>query len=281
MTQMLRTGKRTLAGRSAGDSLRSVADALHDACHAGPMAREHHLPGARRRYMRLRSVLARSAIALAVGAGWPGVRPALAQSDVVAGAVIDATTLIPLGLVRVTVEGGPQAVSTDPQGGFRLTGLAGGTVTISARRIGYRPVTQSVTVGRTDLRIALTPAPARLEEVVVTGTAEAVQKRTLGNAISSISASDAVQLAPPQDISNLINGKAPGVTILQGSGSVGSGARIKIRGSTSVSLNDTPLLYIDGVRVNNNEGSGVTVQGFSSGIVSRINDLDPDRKSVV
>jgi len=110
----------------------------------------------------------------------------------------------------------------------------------------------------------------------VTGTADAVQKRTLANAISSISASDAVQLAPPQDISNLINGKAPGVTILQGSGSVGSGARIKIRGSSSVALNDAPLLYIDGVRVNNNEGSGVTVQGFSSGIVSRINDLDPE-----
>jgi TonB-dependent starch-binding outer membrane protein SusC len=226
--------------------------------------------------MRLRSVLARSAIVLALGAGGLGVRPAFAQNDAVAGVVIDGNTLIPLSLVRVSVEGGAQMVTTDAQGRFRLTGLSGSRVTIGARRIGYNPVTQSVAVGRTDLRIPLTPAPARLEEVVVTGTAEAVQKRTLGNAISSISASDAVQLAPPQDISNLINGKAPGVTILQGSGSVGSGARIKIRGSTSVALNDTPLLYIDGVRVNNNEGAGVTVQGFSSGVVSRINDLDPE-----
>jgi TonB-linked SusC/RagA family outer membrane protein len=131
-------------------------------------------------------------------------------------------------------------------------------------------------VGSTDVRIALIPTPARLEEVVVTGTAGAVQKRTLGNAISSINASDVVQLAPPPDISNLLNGKAPGVTILQGTGAVGSGARIKIRGSSSISLNDVPLLYIDGVRVNNNEGAGVTVQGFSSGTVSRINDLDPE-----
>ncbi|MEO8449020.1 MAG: SusC/RagA family TonB-linked outer membrane protein [Gemmatimonadota bacterium] len=225
--------------------------------------------------MRLRSLLARSAVVLAAGAGWLGVRPAVAQTDV-AGVVIDGNTLIPLSLARVSVEGSTQTVATDAQGRFRLTGLSGTSVTIAVRRIGYNPLTRAVPVGSTDLRLALSPAPAHLDEVVVTGTAEAVQKRTLGNAISSISASDVVALAPPQDISNLINGKAPGVTILQGSGAVGAGARIKIRGSTSVSLNDVPLLYVDGVRVNNNEGAGVSVQGFSSGTVSRINDLDPE-----
>ncbi len=201
--------------------------------------------------------------------------PALAQQEI-AGTVIDAGTLLPLSLVRISVEGGTQTTMTDGRGQFKLTNLSGSSVSVTFRRIGYRPHTQTLTVGEASVRIALTGAPAHLEDVVVTGTAEAVQKRAIGNAVSTISASDAVQLAPPQDVSNLINGKAPGVVVLQGSGSVGSGARIKIRGSASVSLSDTPLLYVDGVRVNNGEGSGVTIQGFSSGVVSRLNDIDPE-----
>ena len=200
----------------------------------------------------------------------------VAQQSEVAGTVVDGSSLTPLPLVRVAVAGSNSAIATDGRGRFRLTLVSGSSVTLTFQRIGYQPKTETVKAGAVDLRITLTPAPTRLEEVVVTGTAEAVQKRTIGNAVSTISVSDAVQLAPPQDISNLINGKAPGVVVLQGSGSVGSGARIKIRGSSSVALNDTPLLYIDGVRINNNEGTGVQVQGFSSGIVSRLNDLDPE-----
>ena len=190
--------------------------------------------------------------------------PLAAQQSDVAGIVVDGSSLTPLPLVRISVNGSDLTTTTDQRGRFRLAGVSSGSITLTLRHIGYRPKTETVTGGSTDLRIGLTPAPAQLEEVVVTGTADAVQRRTIGNAVSTISASDAVQLAPPQDVSNLINGKAPGVVVLQGSGSVGSGARIKIRGSSSVALNDAPLLYIDGVRINNGEGGGVSVQGFSS-----------------
>ena len=219
--------------------------------------------------MRFRNVLFASATF------WTPIASA-AFAQEVAGTVVDAGTLRPLVQVRVTVEGGSQTIVTDSRGRFKLAGLTGTSVAVGFRLIGYKPLTQTLTVGATDVRVTLTPAPVRLDELVVTGTADAVQKRTIGNAVSSISASDVVLLAPPQDISNLINGKAPGVAVLQGSGSVGSGARIKVRGSSSVALNDTPLLYVDGVRINNAQGAGVTVQGFSSGIVSRINDIDPE-----
>jgi TonB-linked SusC/RagA family outer membrane protein len=201
---------------------------------------------------------------------------AVAQQQEISGTVVDGGTLLPLSLVRVTVDNGTQSAMTDARGEFKLTGLTGTSVSVSFRRIGYRPHTETLQVGQTSVRVALAAAPAHLEDVVVTGQAEGVQRRAVGNAVSTISASDAVQLAPPQDVSNLINGKAPGVVVLQGSGSVGSGARIKIRGSASVSLSDTPLLYVDGVRVNNGEGTGVNIQGFSSGVVSRLNDIDPE-----
>src|SRR5690606_20782554 len=76
-------------------------------------------------------------------------------------------------------------------------------------------------------------------------------------------------------IDGLINGRAPGVVVTPGSGMIGSGANIRIRGVSSFSLSGDPLIYVDGVRVNNETGSGISVQAFGSGVVSRMNDFDP------
>ena len=125
--------------------------------------------------------------------------PLAAQQSEVAGIVVDGSSLTPLPLVRISVNGSDLTTTTDQRGRFRLAGVSSGSITLTLRHIGYRPKTETVTGGSTDLRIGLTPAPAQLEEVVVTGTADAVQRRTIGNAVSTISASDAVQLAPPQE----------------------------------------------------------------------------------
>ncbi|MDQ3777716.1 MAG: TonB-dependent receptor, partial [Actinomycetota bacterium] len=60
------------------------------------------------------------------------------------------------------------------------------------------------------------------------------------------------------------------------SGLVGAGARITVRGGTSFSLGNEPLLYVDGVRAANATATGPASQFFSPGPISRINDLDPD-----
>ena len=113
--------------------------------------------------------------------------PLMAQQSEVAGTVVDGSSLTPLPLVRVAIAGSNSAISTDERGRFRLTGVSGSSITLTFQRIGYQPKTETVKAGAADLRITLTPAPTRLEEVVVTGTAEAVQKRTIGNAVSTIS----------------------------------------------------------------------------------------------
>jgi TonB-dependent SusC/RagA subfamily outer membrane receptor len=49
-----------------------------------------------------------------------------------------------------------------------------------------------------------------------------------------------------------------------------------VRGASSLSLANDPLIYVDGIRVDNAQATGPTVQGFSSAPVSRFNDFNPD-----
>ena len=63
-------------------------------------------------------------------------------------------------------------------------------------------------------------------------------------------------IAPVAKRAGLINGRAPGVVMVAGSGAVGSGPRFRIRGASSLSLSDQPLVYIDGVRVANDISTG-------------------------
>lgn len=170
---------------------------------------------------------------------------------------------------------------TDASGRFRIAGLSGSEVTIEVRRIGYRMLRRTVRVGDTGLQLTLGEQSVALDAVVVTGTAGGQSIRELGNAVTSINAAEAKEIAPISSVQNLLNGRAPGVFVNSASGNVGAGARIRIRGASSISLLNEPLIYIDGVRVNNTFSSGPANQGFSSSSISRINDINPDEIETV
>lgn len=195
---------------------------------------------------------------------------------VIAGTVVDARTLRGLDGAQVQVEGTNIGAMTNGAGDFRLTGVTGTQVTLQVRRLGFRPTTVTARVGQTDLRITMTEQVSSLSEVVITGTAEPVERRAIGNAVTKVDAASMQAIAPSPDVTNLLNGKAAGVVVTQGSGAVGSGPRIRVRGAASLSLNDQPLIYVDGVRVANDVSTGPRSQFFSSGIISRLNDIDPE-----
>ena len=206
--------------------------------------------------------------------------PALAQQQEegeIAGTVVAQASQSPLAGVQVMVADQPGRIATsDVSGRFRITGVTGAEVTVSARLIGYRQATRTVAVGATDVRFALADRPVELDQVVGTGVAGAAQQRTLGNSIARINASDVVATARVSTVQDLINGRAPGVVVMPGTGMVGSGSKIRVRGVSSFSLSGDPLIYVDGVRVNNETGTGMQIQAFSSGVVSRLNDFDPE-----
>jgi len=197
------------------------------------------------------------------------------QEGVIAGVVLGAGGQ-PLPDARVSVQGSTLGAVSDASGRFRIAGVSGSQAAIDVRRIGYRMDSRQVRVGDTNLRIPLSEQSIALDAVVVTGTAGTQSKRELGNAVTTISAAQAKEIAPITSVHNLLSGRAPGVVVQSATGNVGAGARIRIRGASSMSLSNEPLIYIDGVRVNNTAASGFSNQAFGSASISRINDINPD-----
>jgi TonB-dependent SusC/RagA subfamily outer membrane receptor len=204
-------------------------------------------------------------------------RLAAAQDGVIAGTVYTEGSLRPIAGAQISIadQAGKGAVS-DASGRFRITGVAGSQVSLNARMIGYRAVTQSVRVGATDVRFLMSERPVELDQIVVTGTAGGQEKRAIGNSVAKVDAAEVVASTQVSSVQDLINGRAPGVTIMPGTGMVGSGSRIRIRGASTFSLSGEPLIYVDGVRVNNEQGSGIAIQAFGSGVISRLNDFNPE-----
>lgn len=213
-------------------------------------------------------------LALLVPAG-----PLAAQGSV-SGTVIAEGSLRPLPGAQVVVQGTGAGTLTDARGRFLLTGLTGVDVSLQVRMLGYRPVERMVRVGDTNVRIALAETAIELDEVVVTGTAGGQQVRAIGNAVGQLKADELQQIAPSPNVESLLSGQISGVQVAQGSGEIGGGSNIVIRGAGSMSLSSQPLLYVDGVRVNNNNadfGGGPCGVGVDCGIPpSRLNDINPE-----
>jgi len=194
----------------------------------------------------------------------------------VSGTVVVEGAQRPLPGVQVSVEGQPgKEATTDASGRFRITDLTGTTVTLNARALGFRPASQSVTVGATNVRFVLGERAVELNQVVITGTAGGEQLRSLGTSVATVNVTDVAAKTAIPSVDALLNGRTPGVVVLPGTGMVGAGANIRVRGIGTFSLSSQPLVYVDGIRVNNSTGSGITVQAFGSGVVSRLNDFDP------
>jgi TonB-linked SusC/RagA family outer membrane protein len=199
-----------------------------------------------------------------------------AQSGTVSGSVVSAASSTPIPSAQVTVVETNARVFTDQSGNFRIGGLTGATVTLEVKRLGFRPVRQTVSVGATTARIALPEQSISLDEVVVTGTPGGQAKREIGNAVSIVNVAPVVSEGRINNVQQLLNGRAPGVFVIPATGNVGTGSRIRVRGTSSPSLSNEPLIYIDGVRSNNATATGPTNQAFGSSEISRVNDLNPD-----
>src|SRR5438105_15206374 len=106
--------------------------------------------------------------------------PLSAQERVVSGVVVAGESLQPLPNAQVGILGTTITAITDPAGHFVLRGVAGADAEVTVSLIGYRPFKQQVRVGATNVRFSLTLAPIELNQIVITGTAGAAQKRSVG-----------------------------------------------------------------------------------------------------
>ena len=223
-------------------------------------------PSARR---LLRSALLSTAVCI----GAPAL--AAAQQATINGRVTEQASGQPLGDARIIVIGTSAVATTNIDGRYTIRNAPTGNVEVRVIRVGYqeqkKPV--QVTTGQTaTVDFTMVSAVVQLQEVVTTATGE--QRRVeLGNSIANLDASKLIANAPVNNMGDLLVAKAPGVQILPGN-MTGGGARIRVRGTASLSLSNDPIFIIDGVRMTSDANSSALGVGGTS--PSRVSDINPE-----
>ncbi len=167
------------------------------------------------------------------------------------GTVKDPETGEGLIGANVVVKGATVGTVTDFDGSYSLVVPAGYDV-LSFSYTGYTTV--DAKLGDTDVLDVILGQGKALEEVVLVGYGT-VKRQDATGSIQSVSSTDFNHgaITGPQE---LLAGKIPGVVITTADGAPGSGATIRIRGESSLSASNDPLIVIDGVPVDNGGISG-------------------------
>jgi TonB-dependent SusC/RagA subfamily outer membrane receptor len=179
--------------------------------------------------------------------------PAFAQDGVIRGVVTDAGSGTPLPGVNVFVEALRLGSATNVDGEYEILAVPPGEYTLVATFIGYKRYEAPVAVAAgaaVEQDIALEEDLLGLEEVVVTGQGAAVESKRLSTTVEVISPR---QLAenPGNRLDELLQAQLPGAQIRFSSGQPGTASLIRSRGPVSASTSTTPVIYVDGVRVDN------------------------------
>jgi TonB-linked SusC/RagA family outer membrane protein len=196
-----------------------------------------------------------------------------AQDRVVTGKVTAAEDGSALPGVNVVLKGTTNGTVTDGNGDYKLSVPNGGGSLVFSF-IGLQ--TTEVPIGdRTTIDVALSLDVQQLSEVVVVGQGVQREQKALGFATTTITAA-ALAEKPETDIGRALQGRTPGLQVLNSSGLAGSGSRINIRGISSITGATQPLWVVDGVPINTQSNDIAT--SFVDGQVSptRFLDIDPN-----
>src|SRR5437667_4559970 len=175
---------------------------------------------------------------------------AAAQGGRVEGRITAAASGAPIPSAEVSVVGTNLGTRSNPEGRFALLDVPAGPHDLRSLAIGYklgtlRLVVRSDTVTTADAQ--LTPSVLELDAVVVTGTAGVARVREVGNSIAKVNLAEVKD--PPANMDQLLQARAPGLSVMQTSGMAGEGAQIRLRGAVSVTQSNQPIVYVDGSRV--------------------------------
>ena len=223
-----------------------------------------------------RSVSQASALLTVVLTLLPSAATAQGTTGVVSGQITDVGSGQPIDGAHVLVVGTNRGVVSNREGRYELSGVPAGDQQVRVIRIGYAQATQSITVptgASVTLNFSLESTALELDALVVNAAGRTTVKREIGSKIGVINVAD-VDLTPVRSFSDLMQARESGVTVVSSGGTAGTGSRIRIRGSNPVSLSNSPLLIVDGVRVDDNPNA---YELFTGGVTSsRLDDLNPE-----
>ena len=167
-----------------------------------------------------------------------------AQDRLITGVVTDGVQATGIARASVNVKGTGIGTTTAEDGSFRLNVPASAT-TLVISSVGFSPREVPITSG--PLSITLTPGNTALNEVIVIGYGTQ-RRRDVTGAIAKVSGEQLTTIATPS-FEAALQGKAPGVQVIQGSGLAGSASVVRIRGIGSISASGDPLYVIDGIPI--------------------------------
>ena len=203
-------------------------------------------------------------------------RPAPPPVGNISGTVKDSLGQ-PVIAATLRVEGTQLGAVTDAEGRYRISGIRPGSQTITVRRIGYQLATKAVTVqdGASEtVDFVLAASITSLKAQVVTGTTGAVERIARAAVVASVDASDVQRASPPSsDPVQMLAGTVAGASVSSTGSQTGDAMHMFIRGPSSVFLNNEPLVFVDGVRVNSTPRALLSLGGQQG---NPLENLNPD-----
>jgi TonB-linked SusC/RagA family outer membrane protein len=189
-----------------------------------------------------------------------------AQSRTVSGRVTSADDGSGLPGVNVSVKGTTTGTATNADGNYALSVPPDATLVFSF--IGL--TSQEVPVGnRSTIDVRMISDVKSLTEVVVVGYGSQQKKDLTGN-IASVSGASIANI-PVVSVEESLQGRAAGVYVNSGSGKLGAGIQIRVRGAASVSAGNQPLYVVDGIPITSTD-----LGSANSELANPIADLNPN-----
>ena len=204
------------------------------------------------------------------------VQSTFAQEKTISGTVTDNNGL-PLPGVNVVVKDTSTGTQTDFDGKYRISASEGEVITFSY--VGF--ATKDVSVEASNIiDVQMSEDAAQLEEVVVTAQGIRAKPRSLSYAITTVG-DEEIENTGEVNLVNSLTAKAPGVSVVGSSGSVGASANIRIRGNSSILRANTPLFVVDGVPYDNSSEGNATDGTDNSNRAIDINQNDIESISLL
>lgn len=206
---------------------------------------------------------------------------------VISGRLVDSTTRLGISGATVEVQGIKRNALSGQNGDFILRDIPPGEYSVGIRAFGYLPVNRFVRVesdGRVVLTVEMAPSATRLSDVVTTATGTQ-RKVEVGNAVTTLDVEEIIKTAPISSVTDLLEGRVPGLTVQHTTGAPGDPARIRIGGLGSINRSNDPVIIVDGVRVqgpvSDGDGANLAVRRnayaqFDTWAPSALDQIDPN-----
>jgi TonB-linked SusC/RagA family outer membrane protein len=199
--------------------------------------------------------------------GLAGLR--VAAQTTMTGRVTSAEDGTAVPGVSVLEKGTTNGTTTDGNGGYRINVSANATLVFSF--VGF--IAQEVPVGnRSAIDIQLVNDVQALGEVVVVGYGTQ-EKRDLTGSIASVKGEDIANVPVPS-VEQSLQGRTAGVYISSGSGKLGQGIQVRVRGAASVSAGNQPLYVVDGIPITSSDIGGGVVNAEQANPIADLNPND-------